>query len=100
MRRDSRPAPLCTKFMRPRRGGGRRLLFFCRHQAATATERWVLLFYRRKGDEIGDNMSAKNPRFTPALLKTSNWPLMTSPTALPLIRSLRNTEMVALPVHR
>ena len=50
-------------------GGARRLLFFCRHQAATATERWVLLFYRRKGDEIGDNMSAKNPLFTPALLK-------------------------------
>ncbi len=50
-------------------GGARRLLFFCRHQTATATERWVLLFYRRKGDEIGDNMSAKNPRFTPALLK-------------------------------
>jgi hypothetical protein len=50
-------------------GGARRLLFFCRHQVATATERWVLLFYRRKGDEIGDNMSAKNPLFTPALLK-------------------------------
>ena len=29
----------------------------------------MLLFYRRKGYEIGDNMSAKNPLFTPALLK-------------------------------
>ena len=80
-------------------GGARRLLFLWRHQAATATERWVLLFYRKKGDEIGDNMSAKNPLVTPALLKTSNWPLMTSRTARQLNRSLRNTETAALPVH-
>ena len=29
----------------------------------------MLLFYRKKGDEVGDNMSPKNPSFTPALLK-------------------------------
>jgi hypothetical protein len=30
-------------------GGARRRLFFCRPQAATATERWVRLFYRKEG---------------------------------------------------
>jgi hypothetical protein len=52
-------------------GGARRLLFFCCHKAGTSidSERWVLLFYRKKGDEIGDNMSVKNQSFTPELLK-------------------------------
>lgn len=54
-------------------GGARRLLFFCRHAppprapetkaAGTPPERWVLLFYRTKGDAVGENMSPKNPAF-------------------------------------
>jgi hypothetical protein len=62
--------------------GARRLLFFCRHAPAPMPpnssrgkrksalppaplppERWVLLFYRDKGDEVGDNMSPKNPAY-------------------------------------
>ena len=55
--------------------GARRLLFFSRQKsvASNQPERWVLLFYRKKGDEIGDNMSAKNPAFTPELLKNLQW---------------------------
>lgn len=62
--------------------GARRLLFFCRHApqpipakpgrgkkksalppVPLPPERWVLLFYRDKGDEVGDNMSPKNPAY-------------------------------------
>lgn len=65
--------------------GARRLLFFCRHApppipakptagkkrqpppgltlAPPLPERWVLLFYRDKGDEVGENMSPKNPAY-------------------------------------
>jgi hypothetical protein len=63
--------------------GARRLLFFCRHAPLRLSpaksergkkklaplavqlppERWVLLFYRNKGDAVGDNMSHKNPDF-------------------------------------
>jgi hypothetical protein len=47
-------------------GGVRRLLFFCRHApprpagSPPVPERWVLVFYRTKGDPVGDNMSHKN----------------------------------------
>jgi hypothetical protein len=54
-------------------GGARRLLFFCRHaprprapetkSVGAPPERWVLLFYRTKGDVVGENMSPKNPTF-------------------------------------
>lgn len=66
--------------------GARRLLFFCRHAppptpvklargkkkpalppAPLPPERWVLLFYRDKGDEVGDNMSPKNPAYAAQL---------------------------------
>jgi len=62
-------------------GGARRLLFFCRHAPPPALpkhggnplpsqpERWVLLFYRSKGDRVGDNMSHKNPDFVTQLEK-------------------------------
>lgn len=53
-------------------GGPRRLLFFCRHVPAGATaaeERWVLLFYRNKSDDVGKNMSPKNPEFAAQLAK-------------------------------
>lgn len=57
-------------------GGARRLLFFCRRVVPPATaaagspsERWVLLFYRSKGDKVGDNMSRKNPAFNAELEK-------------------------------
>ena len=57
--------------------GARRLLFFCRHAPLPTPgklvsgetppplppERWVLLFYRDKGDEVGENMSHKNRAF-------------------------------------
>ena len=53
--------------------GARRLLFFCRQTTPDKTgaslEKWVLLFYRTKGDLIGDNMSHKNPAFAKALDK-------------------------------
>lgn len=56
--------------------GARRLLFFCRHSADAklagspqAPERWVLVFYRNKGDLVGDNMSHKNPAFVNQLEK-------------------------------
>lgn len=58
--------------------GARRLLFFCRHApppipdrpglgkrkgalppAQLPPERWVLLFYRDKGDEVGDNIESQ-----------------------------------------
>lgn len=54
-------------------GGPRRLLFFCRHVPAGTTpadEQWVLLFYRDKADEVGRNMSPKNPEFVTQLAKT------------------------------
>ena len=50
-------------------GGARRLLFFCRHaptalaESPQVPERWVLVFYRNKGDPVGDNMSHKNATF-------------------------------------
>jgi hypothetical protein len=50
-------------------GGARRLLFFCRHspgnqaESPQAPDRWVLVFYRDKGDPLGDNMSNKNATF-------------------------------------
>jgi len=50
-------------------GGARRLLFFCRHaptrlaESPQIPERWVLVFYRNKGDPVGDNMSQKNAAF-------------------------------------
>lgn len=66
--------------------GARRLLFFCRHApppipakpgrgkmktalppAPLPPERWVLLFYRDKGDEVGDNMSPKNAAYVAQL---------------------------------
>ena len=49
--------------------GARRLLFFCRHMpprlagSPQVAERWVLVFYRGKGDPVGDNMSHKNSAF-------------------------------------
>src|ERR1700679_633461 len=48
--------------------GARRLLFFCRHAlpmmpgSPQVPERWVLLFYRIKGDPIGDNMCRNSKR--------------------------------------
>jgi hypothetical protein len=54
-------------------GGARRLLFFCRHTRVTTAEspqvpeRWVLVFYRNKGDPVGDNMSSKNASFVSQL---------------------------------
>ena len=73
-------------------------------QAATATERWVLLFYRTKGDEIGDNMGANNPLFTPALLKNLQLAVDDIANSKPVdpqsSRSSRNTETAALPAHR
>jgi hypothetical protein len=53
------------------KGGPRRILFFCRHHQDDTTnpERWVLLFYRNKGDDVGDNMSQKNPEFVSQLRK-------------------------------
>lgn len=70
------------KFYATTANGARRLLFFCRHvpppipgkpsreskkAALPPTERWVLLFYRDKGDEVGDNMSPKNPAYVAQL---------------------------------
>lgn len=68
--------------------GARRLLFFCRHApppeiaaqgkkssqkppllAPPAPERWVLLFYRAKGDVVGDNMSPRNRAYEVQLEK-------------------------------
>lgn len=70
------------KFYATTANGARRLLFFCRHApppipaksglgkgkasmrpTPLPPERWVLLFYRDKGDEVGDNMSPKNPAY-------------------------------------
>jgi hypothetical protein len=53
-------------------GGPRRLLFFCRHTpqgSEPRKDRWVLLFYRDKSDEVGKNMSPKNPDFVEQLGK-------------------------------
>jgi len=56
-------------------GGVRRLLFFCRHTppklpgSPQIPERWVLVFYRDKGDAVGDNMSHKNAAFESQLEK-------------------------------
>ena len=53
-------------------GGARRLLFFCRHASPSQSEtreRWVLVFYRNKGDLVGDNMSHKNRAFGAQLEK-------------------------------
>lgn len=64
-------------------GGARRLLFFCRQAPPPLPgkpgsdkkpppqlpERWVLVFYRDKGDEVGDNMSHKNRAFGAQLEK-------------------------------
>lgn len=73
------------KFYATTANGARRLLFFCRHAppipakpghgkrravlppAPLPPERWVLLFYRDKGDEVGDNMSPKNPAYVAQL---------------------------------
>jgi len=50
--------------------GPRRLLFFCRHAPAGASDvRWVLLFYRSKADTVGRNMSPKNKEFIGQLAK-------------------------------
>lgn len=53
------------------KGGPRRILFFCRHapESTAGVERWVLLFYRNKGDDVGENMSPKNPAFVSQLGK-------------------------------
>jgi len=53
-------------------GGARRLLFFCRHteaSAASAGDKWVLLFYRNKPDSVGENMSPRNPEFVHQLAR-------------------------------
>jgi hypothetical protein len=62
-------------------GGARRLLFFCRRPMpvpasgavpqtpAATTDRWVLLFYRDKSDNVGKNMSPNNAEFTRQLAK-------------------------------
>jgi hypothetical protein len=55
--------------------GARRLLFFCRNspgkqaESPQAPDRWVLVFYRDKGDPVGDNMSNKNATFESQLEK-------------------------------
>lgn len=50
--------------------GPRRLLFFCRHAPAGASEaRWVLVFYRNKSDAVGRNMSPQNKEFIGQLAK-------------------------------
>lgn len=74
--------------------GARRLLFFCRHApspipaipasgkkahppsgltpASLPPERWVLLFYRDKDDEVGENMSPKNAAYRVQLERNLN----------------------------
>ena len=56
------------KFYATSDGGHRRLLFFCRRPQADPklgdSDEWVLLFYRNKGDLVGDTMSRKNPEFS------------------------------------
>lgn len=80
--------------------GARRLLFFCRHAPPlpgkpTAdsnpprlpSARWVLLFYRTKGDDVGDNMSHKNRAFVIQLernLTMALEDLLASTPAMPL----------------
>jgi len=70
------------KFYATTADGARRLLFFCQYAppppaaksepgkkapapppAKPPPERWVLLFYRDKGDAVGDNMSPKDAAF-------------------------------------
>jgi len=65
-----RPAHITLyKYYATTANGHRRLLFFSRHTTQGRIENWILLFYRTKGDEIGDNMSSKNPAFSTQLVK-------------------------------
>lgn len=73
--------------------GARRLLFFCRHSPPPTTigekpppvppERWVLLFYRTKSDEVGANMSQNNSEFVSQLGKNLKLALNDLTTSTP-----------------